>query len=776
MKNKKKGFTLIEVLGVIALLAVISSVGIVTYSNYKERVEKKANDISIKSIITSTLSYYNENKLEKISSDGEYNYYCITINQLINTGYLKENDIKNVKGIATSNYVKLTENINNKTIDKKEIVGDSNDICVAASDIKLGEVSPIYTNGFRVKIEEGNDAIDYKCEYKQKSETDYNGKGMKEKVGNDVYCVFNGLTSKTWYDYKVSKTMNVGTEKVYRESIGDVETKELPEVKFIQESYFLNGEKIGNSEGYTGYKKIKISYDKANLKESDSSLKMTPSKNVKKSNDNTTINAGTSVDFKTSVTTNISLQIDKNNTKITTILSDGTNSQTYESTIDNIDETKPVINKIEQLEDNASGTAREIKVYYNDTETGVSKIYISETNSLTNANWTSVSNQEYYSISKEYGTYYIWIMDGAGNISTVKSVEVVSNDTTPPKISYIIDKSTCNYTGTSGTDCWTRNNKKVTVKISDNVSLKSYKVRDTNNKTIIANETFTDKTKEYEFIVYLGNSNYVIEAYDTTDNYSSKTIHYSYLQVDNEPPVVVVDTSVGDYAYIECSSEWMEYGFQISWYDLGVGEVTSYTQAIGQSRNTPPSSGWKSFSSNIASQIEINSNNYLWIKIKDAVGNTGYYRIASNYCDVGYGDDSGSSGSSNDCQIVCQMDKMADAWHDTDSDLYKMQDHAVNAILAGDLSFTVTYNGKRGIWYKGSTELFTWYSNNCSGTTCTTPRYSDLAKKSYSAYHESGNYCNEISSSYTSGVCSDGFCYCCNIGYGFYNGSCMGKR
>ena len=98
--------------------------------------------------------------------------------------------------------------------------------------------------------------------------------------------------------------------------------------------------------------------------------------------------------------------------------------------------------------------------------------------------------------------------------------------------------------------------------------------------------------------------------------------------------------------------------------------------------------------------------------------------------------------------------------------------HAVNSIIAGELSFNVSYDNIAGTWYKGGGKLYTWYNNNCRGTTCGTTDL-EVNRPRYSAYKLNGyNSCTNHDSSYVSGFCSDNFCYCCPIGTGFYAGDC----
>ena len=72
---KKKAFTLIELLVVVALIGILSAIGIVSYGKYKTSAEKKQAEISLSSIYLAEQEYK--------SNNGSY-YYNSSLNNIIN--------------------------------------------------------------------------------------------------------------------------------------------------------------------------------------------------------------------------------------------------------------------------------------------------------------------------------------------------------------------------------------------------------------------------------------------------------------------------------------------------------------------------------------------------------------------------------------------------------------------------------------------------------------------------------------------------------------------
>ena len=63
MKEKRKGFTLIEVLGVLLILAIIFSISFFIYKNFSSESKVIGNAITIESLTEAALNYVKEFKM-----------------------------------------------------------------------------------------------------------------------------------------------------------------------------------------------------------------------------------------------------------------------------------------------------------------------------------------------------------------------------------------------------------------------------------------------------------------------------------------------------------------------------------------------------------------------------------------------------------------------------------------------------------------------------------------------------------------------------------------
>ena len=124
MKLNKKGFTLIEMLITIAILAVLSLIAIPTVNSLIKRQQDNAIKEIIESVETSALNYVKENKWDlawiKCSNTTDTDSEDITIKELVETDYLSQipKNPKDQKEFDLENnnyYVKVTYNCQSKT-------------------------------------------------------------------------------------------------------------------------------------------------------------------------------------------------------------------------------------------------------------------------------------------------------------------------------------------------------------------------------------------------------------------------------------------------------------------------------------------------------------------------------------------------------------------------------------------------------------------------------------------------------------------------------------
>ena len=119
LKNKKKGFTLLELLVVLAILAILIAIAVPVYKNQKEKAARTAHNANVRVLETALESYRQDNGKLPDKLD---------INELVRGGY-----IKSVPKVPASNHQDLkgvkTYSIENEKIKPGEvdIVDKSND-------------------------------------------------------------------------------------------------------------------------------------------------------------------------------------------------------------------------------------------------------------------------------------------------------------------------------------------------------------------------------------------------------------------------------------------------------------------------------------------------------------------------------------------------------------------------------------------------------------------------------------------------------------------------
>lgn len=80
----KKGFTLVEVIGVLTLLTLVVLVAFPSILGAMNRTETQMNEATTTLLITNAKSYWNDNVIMKNGTE-----YCVTVKKLIKQGYTK---------------------------------------------------------------------------------------------------------------------------------------------------------------------------------------------------------------------------------------------------------------------------------------------------------------------------------------------------------------------------------------------------------------------------------------------------------------------------------------------------------------------------------------------------------------------------------------------------------------------------------------------------------------------------------------------------------------
>ena len=116
----RKGFTLIEFLGCMALLGVILAIGLYVTRGTLATALSTLTDVSVSQIYNATDAYIIENQTSWIN-DGE-EYTCIKIKQLVDAGYFENDEVINYKNKS----VRVVRETKTKVIESMGLVDDCN--------------------------------------------------------------------------------------------------------------------------------------------------------------------------------------------------------------------------------------------------------------------------------------------------------------------------------------------------------------------------------------------------------------------------------------------------------------------------------------------------------------------------------------------------------------------------------------------------------------------------------------------------------------------------
>ena len=219
-KINNRGFTLIELLAIIAITAIILGVGTYGIVNLVERSNEKASLISETSIKESANLYADEagDSLWIDPGSGNYKYYCITIEELINKGIIKKN-AKLPKGIDKSNYVSVKKNKvtfvkNDPVILDTNVDVNSTDYQVCTGNKFAEKVSKIpeftgnksWTDSLEVSFNDGKAESDIKdkwCQYDTTSSISGDKNIIVLDSKTNTCNIDKNLTNKTSYYVRI---------------------------------------------------------------------------------------------------------------------------------------------------------------------------------------------------------------------------------------------------------------------------------------------------------------------------------------------------------------------------------------------------------------------------------------------------------------------------------------------------------------------------------------------------------------------------------------------
>lgn len=122
MKNNNAGFTLVELLVTIILLALVAGIGAYSITSIMEKSKEENYNILIKNIQSAAETYYQECKYSNNDSiscnkaNNKDNEYSISLGSLVTYGYLKGNTKNN------DNTYTIENPLNNQSIANCEII------------------------------------------------------------------------------------------------------------------------------------------------------------------------------------------------------------------------------------------------------------------------------------------------------------------------------------------------------------------------------------------------------------------------------------------------------------------------------------------------------------------------------------------------------------------------------------------------------------------------------------------------------------------------------
>lgn len=96
-KLNKKGFTLVELIATIVVLALVVSISAYAITNIINSAKEKNYELLIKNIIDASETYYQECKYKYSNNSGITCNDNVTLQDLVNYGYLKGNGTEDKK-------------------------------------------------------------------------------------------------------------------------------------------------------------------------------------------------------------------------------------------------------------------------------------------------------------------------------------------------------------------------------------------------------------------------------------------------------------------------------------------------------------------------------------------------------------------------------------------------------------------------------------------------------------------------------------------------------
>ena len=203
MKKKinNKGFTLIELLAIIAITAIVLGIGTYGIVDLVTKSKEKGSLISETSIKKSASLYADEAgaSLWIDPGSGNYKYYCITIEELINKGIIKKN-AKLPDNINKSNYISI----------KKDKVS-----LVKSEPVILGDNADVNSNDYKACVNKETEENNlYTISYNANGGS--NAPGDQSKIENKSISLSSSKPTRTGYTFVNWNTKKDGSGTTYK--------------------------------------------------------------------------------------------------------------------------------------------------------------------------------------------------------------------------------------------------------------------------------------------------------------------------------------------------------------------------------------------------------------------------------------------------------------------------------------------------------------------------------------------------------------------------------
>ena len=567
--NKTKGFTLTELLGVVAILAIISAIAITVFLKVKDNVLQKDYENIIAYLETEAENYAKdtgittttvENLIREgyVNPDDETDIYNPITNESLNC-YLISTTMEN--GIYNAKFGKNIGS-NNGTCNSYEkeqnlkicILSDDEKTCSDITNDWLNNNVTLGVKDYKGNIITSNENI-YKWQSNDGNTSDgHSIKTNTELVSNNVYTV-----EITFSDDKVGKAS--AQLKIDKQAPVVLETDVYPE-----------------TNDWTNEKRVKL-----NVSDYSGSgvygvlltgSKITNCSNNK--NDYTKLNGQTTTEIKLAENNNYICLIDNAGNPSDEVLL--VKAEKIDTTgADYINLKASTTSYVKSL--NLIGTAR-------DDKSGLVAYQFTTSSTTPTTNWVQITktNQtitQYKNNITENGTYYFWIKDSIGNISSAK-LDINNIDKTVDSVSIIRNDSGIDYTTGSV----------LTLQATDNISgIVKYKVTTssavptsgwttvTNTKNFSTTYTVSDNGTYYFWVQdAAGNTAYksininniVILTYKTTSLYSESSSNINgSLYISDMVKLYQVTTTNGNVSNSYSSGKYAYYSVSGGNYKIG---------------------------------------------------------------------------------------------------------------------------------------------------------------------------------------------------------------